>query len=62
MKRFRWKILIAIILLLGLWLFFDLTARIVTDFLWFKEVDYLSVLLKKWRTQFVLGTVTAGIC
>ncbi len=61
MKRFLWKILMAIAVFLSLWLFFHLTARIVTDFLWFQEVDYLSVLLKKWQTQFVLGSVTAGI-
>ena len=61
MKRFLWNILMAIAVFLSLWLFFHLTARIVTDFLWFQEVDYLSVLLKKWQTQFVLGSVTAGI-
>ena len=61
MKRFPRNILILIAVFLGLWLIFELTARIVADFLWFQEVDYLSVLLKKWRTQFVLGTVTAAV-
>ncbi len=61
MKRFPRNLLILIAVFLGLWLIFELTARIVADFLWFQELDYLSVLIKKWQTQFVLGTVTAGI-
>ncbi|ELS02609.1 hypothetical protein Xen7305DRAFT_00023270 [Xenococcus sp. PCC 7305] len=61
MSRFSRKILIAIAVFLGLWLIFDLTAKIVADYLWFQELNYLSVLLKKWRTQFLLGTITAGI-
>ena len=61
MKRFPRNFIIAIAIFFGFWLIFELTARIVVDFLWFQELDYLSVLLKKWRTQFVLGTVTAGI-
>ena len=61
MKRFPRNLLILLAVCFGLWLVFELTAKIVADFLWFQELDYISVLLKKWRTQFVLGTVTAGI-
>ena len=61
MKRFPRNIIIAIAVCFGFWLIFELTARIVGDFLWFQELNYLPVLLKKWRTQFILGTVTAGV-
>ncbi|MEM9275370.1 MAG: UPF0182 family protein [Cyanobacteria bacterium P01_F01_bin.143] len=61
MSRLPRKTLIAIAVFLGLWLVFELTARMIVDFLWFQEVDYLPVLLTKWSTQFVLVTVTAGI-
>ena len=61
MKRFRRNITILIAVFLGLWLIFNLAARLVADFLWFQELDYLPVLIKKWQTQFVLGTFTAGV-
>lgn len=61
MKRLTRNIIIAIAVCLGLWLIFELIARLVVDFLWFQELNYLSVLLKKWQTQFFLGTFTAGI-
>ncbi|MGK7892517.1 MAG: UPF0182 family protein [Xenococcus sp. (in: cyanobacteria)] len=61
MKRLPRNIIILLAVCFGLWLIFELTARIVGDFLWFQELNYLPVLLKKWQTQFILGTVTAGI-
>ncbi|MEP0788183.1 MULTISPECIES: UPF0182 family protein [Cyanophyceae] len=53
-----------IVLLLGVWLGFDLVAHLVADVFWFQEVGYLAAFLLRIKTQLLLGAiafiVTAG--
>ncbi|MFE1744955.1 UPF0182 family protein [Coleofasciculus sp. H7-2] len=58
------RIFPGIVLLLGLWLAFDLVAYLVADVFWFQEVGYLPAFLLRVRTQLGLWAiafiVTAG--
>jgi len=53
-----------IVLLLGVWLGFDLVAHLVADVFWFQEVGYLAAFLLRIKTQLLLGAIafilTAG--
>jgi hypothetical protein len=49
------------VIIIGAWLFIDLIAHLVTEVLWFEEVNYLSVLLKRWGWQLLLWLVTCGV-
>ncbi|PAX57232.1 UPF0182 family protein [Brunnivagina elsteri] len=40
-----------ILLLLGMWLIFDLVSRLTAEILWFREVGYLQVLLLRLSTK-----------
>lgn len=42
-------------------LFFDFSCRIIVDWLWFSELNYLSVFLKQILTQVSLGFLVFGI-
>ncbi|TAF31196.1 MAG: hypothetical protein EAZ69_19885 [Oscillatoriales cyanobacterium] len=46
-----------ILLIVGLWLVFEFSTRIVAEMLWFEEVGYLQVLLLKLKTQGLLGAI-----
>ena len=59
MNRSFWFKAIATMIVLGL--IIDLGSRIIVDWLWFSEVDYLSVLLKTRLTQIILGLLVLGI-
>ena len=59
MNRSKWFKAIALILVIGL--IIDLGSRVVVDWLWFLEVDYLSVLLKIRFTQIILGVLIFAI-
>ena len=59
MNRSHWLKAIAAIVVIGLAI--DLSSRIVVDWLWFAEVDYLSVLLKIRFTQIILGILVFSI-
>ncbi|MBD2740719.1 UPF0182 family protein [Coleofasciculus sp. FACHB-1120] len=58
------RIFPGIVLLLGMWLAFDLVAYLVADVFWFQEVGYLPAFFLRLSTQAALGTiafiVTAG--
>ncbi|MEP0855930.1 UPF0182 family protein [Trichocoleus sp. DQ-U1] len=58
------RIFPGLLLLLGLWLAFDLVAYLVADVFWFQEVGYLPAFLLRVSTQAGLGAiafiVTAG--
>ncbi|MBD2774016.1 UPF0182 family protein [Iningainema tapete] len=57
-----WKLCFRlVIVLLGLWLIFDLVARLVVEIFWFQEVGYLQVFLLKLVTQGVLWVIAFGI-
>ncbi len=50
-----------IVILLGLWLAFELVSRVAAEIFWFQEVNYFSVLIKRWQTQVFLWIFTCGI-
>ncbi|MFW6359189.1 MAG: UPF0182 family protein [Chroococcales cyanobacterium] len=50
-----------IVMLLGLWLAFDLVAHLLAEIWWFQEVDYLSVFLNRLKTQLGLGLSVGAI-
>ncbi|WP_258183910.1 UPF0182 family protein, partial [Chroococcidiopsis cubana] len=51
--------LIAIVF--GLWLFFDLVARLGAEIFWFQEVGHLPVLRLRLLTQGLLWAIGSGI-
>lgn len=59
MNRSHWFKVIAAIFVIGL--IIDLGSRIIIDWLWFAEVDYLSVFLKIRFTQVILGILVFSI-
>lgn len=59
MIRSHWIKGIAAIAISGL--IIDLGSRIIVDWLWFSEVNYLSVFLKIRFTQIILGILVFGI-
>ena len=61
MKRLYQSGLNAIATTIGLWLIFELTARLFAEVLWFKEVDYLSVFLTRRQTQLLLLVIVTCI-
>ncbi|MBD1922128.1 UPF0182 family protein [Microcoleus sp. FACHB-831] len=50
-----------IILLLGVWLAFDLVAHLAADVFWFQEVGYLKSFLLRVRTQLVLWAIALSV-
>jgi len=54
MKRLHRSILGAIILIIGLGLILEFSARLFSEVLWFKEVDYLSIFLIRRQSQLLL--------
>ncbi|MEG4282181.1 UPF0182 family protein [Microcoleus sp. A006_D1] len=50
-----------ILLLVGLWLVFELASNLVAEILWFQEVGYLQVLLLRLKTQGLLGVIPTAI-
>lgn len=46
-----------VVLLLGLWLFFDLASHLAAEILWFQEVGYLSAFLLRLNTQLGLWVI-----
>lgn len=63
-KRIWNRLFQVIIVLLGLWLAWDLLAHLVAEILWFIELDYLSAFWLRLRTQLGLwafvGCLSAG--
>jgi uncharacterized protein len=55
------SIVIAIIILIGLWLVFEYIARWFAEILWFQEVDYLSVLITRRFSQYSLWFLFSSI-
>ncbi|MCA1993117.1 MAG: UPF0182 family protein, partial [Coleofasciculus sp. S288] len=60
-RRFWNPIFRSVILLLGLWLSWDLLSHLVTEILWFQKVGYLQAFLLRLQTQLGLWTVVASI-
>jgi len=58
MKRSR--IFRGILILLGVWLTFDLVARFWAEILWFEELGYLSSWFTRFKSQLGLGAI-AGL-
>ncbi len=50
-----------LVLLLGLWLIFDLVSRLGAEIFWFQEIGYLRVFLLRLTTQGVLWAIAIGI-
>jgi uncharacterized membrane protein (UPF0182 family) len=50
----------SVLLLLGLWLFFDLASHLVVEILWFEEVGYLAEFLLRLKMQ--LGLWAIAFC
>jgi len=63
-KRIWNRLFQVIIVLMGLWLAWDLLAHLVAEILWFIELDYLSAFWLRLRTQLGLwafvGCLSAG--
>lgn len=51
-------ILIILIGLFILWVQFNLLTNILAEFLWFKELNYLPVLITKLQTETILWIIT----
>jgi uncharacterized protein len=51
-----------VLLLLGVWLVFDLVSHFTTEVLWFWEVDYLSVFWLRLNTRLWLWAIAFLIC
>lgn len=47
------------VVLLGLWLAFDLASHLVAEVLWFQEVGYLPTFLLRLKTQFGLWAIAS---
>lgn len=56
-RRFSNRIFQLIVLLLGLWLFFDLASHLTAEILWFQEVGYLPIFLLRLKTQLALWAI-----
>ena len=56
-RRYRNQIFRVIVLLVGLWLSFDLVSHLVAEVLWFQEVGYLATFLLRLKTQLGLGVI-----
>ncbi|MEG4343347.1 UPF0182 family protein [Microcoleus sp. A003_D6] len=50
-----------ILLILGLWLVFELASRVAAEILWFQEVGYLQVFLLRLKSQGLLGVIPTAI-
>ena len=61
MKLSRNTLFRATIFFIVVWLIFDLSCQLIIDWLWFQEVDYLSVFIKQRLTQILLGFLVFGI-
>ncbi|NES81597.1 MAG: COG1615 family transporter [Moorea sp. SIO2B7] len=48
-------------ILVALWIALDLTAHLIGEILWFQEVDYLRVFLKRFQTELGLWIIGFGI-
>ncbi|MDJ0746876.1 MAG: UPF0182 family protein [Xenococcaceae cyanobacterium MO_167.B27] len=46
-----------IFILLLFWFASQIVVNVLVEILWFQEVNYLPILIKKWQTQIILGTV-----
>lgn len=46
-----------VVLLLGLWLFFDLASHLMAEVLWFQELGYLPAFLLRLKTQLGLWAI-----
>jgi uncharacterized membrane protein (UPF0182 family) len=56
-KRFSNRVFRVVVLLLGLWLFFDLASHLAAEILWFQEVGYLPAFLLRLKTQLGLWAI-----
>lgn len=56
-KKYRRSIYRLIVLLLGLWVFFDLASHLAAEILWFGEVGYLPEYLLRLVTQLGLWAI-----
>ena len=54
MKTLIIKLLRLIVILLIFWFVSTIVANIVVEILWFQEVNYLPILIKKWLTQAIV--------
>ena len=50
-----------LVILLGLWLIFDLVAHLGAEIFWFQEIGYLQVLLLRLQTQGLLWAIAFSI-
>ena len=48
------------VVLLGLWLVWDLLSHLVAEVLWFQEVGYLPAFLERLKTQLVLWAIASS--
>ena len=57
LKRFWNRIFRLVVLLLGLWLCFDIASHLAAEFLWFQELGYLPAFLLRLKTQLGLWAI-----
>lgn len=55
--QFR-HILTIILIIFGIWVIIDLSTNILAEYLWFQELNYLPVLMTKFKTQALLWIIT----
>lgn len=60
-KLFTSPIFRVILLLVGLWLAFELVANLIVEILWFQELGYLSVFLKRLLWKVGLWGITTSL-
>ena len=61
MKALVIKLLRLIVILLIFWFASKIVANIVVEILWFQEVNYLPILIKKWQTQAIVWGLVFSI-
>ncbi|MEC4985639.1 MAG: UPF0182 family protein [Oscillatoria sp. PMC 1068.18] len=55
------KLFRIIVVLLGVWLVYDLASHLLVEVLWFLEVQHLPVFLKRFQTQLIVWVIVGGI-
>ncbi|MGK7872829.1 MAG: UPF0182 family protein [Xenococcaceae cyanobacterium] len=59
-RRFTETVFRVVVLLLGLWLAFELAAHIIAEILWFQDVGYLPTFIKRLQSQLGLWVVASS--
>jgi hypothetical protein len=60
-KRSGELVLLVLVIIISGWLALDLLAHAIAEFLWFKELNYVSILITRWQSQLCLWVITCSV-